>query len=82
MANARKLPSGSWRVRISAGKRNGKYIYESFTAPTKREAERMAAEWAMERESRPESMTVESAIDKYIMLKEPRLSPSTYGGIL
>lgn len=47
MATAKKLPSGAYRVRIfdhyetnTDGER--KAIYQSFTAPTKREAERAA----------------------------------------
>ena len=41
--NARKLPSGSWRARLFLGEdENGKKHYKSFTAATKREAERLA----------------------------------------
>ena len=42
MATAKKLPSGSYRVRVY-DKNTGKY--KSFTAETKKEAELMAAEW-------------------------------------
>ena len=46
MANAKKLPSGSWRVRVYDGKdQNGKDVYKSFTAPTKKQAEYLAAEY-------------------------------------
>ena len=33
---AKKLPSGSYRVRLSVGKdpETGKYVYKSFTADT------------------------------------------------
>jgi hypothetical protein len=41
MATAKKLPSGNYRVRVY-DKSTGKY--KSFTAQTKREAERAAAE--------------------------------------
>lgn len=62
MATAKKLPSGSWRVRTCTdGKRR------SYTAPTKKEAERLAAigeEEEKERASR--SMTVKEALDGYI----------------
>lgn len=37
MAEAHKLPSGSWRAQVYVGKDpNGKRIYESFTADTKK----------------------------------------------
>ena len=40
MATAKKLPSGSWRVQLYAGKTpDGKRRYLSFTANTKKEAE-------------------------------------------
>ena len=44
MAKAKKLPSGSWRCRVySQTNSQGIKQYESFTAPTKRQAEMMAA---------------------------------------
>lgn len=47
MAKAKKLPSGSWRVRVYDGKdAAGKNIYRSFTAATKKQAEFLAAEYA------------------------------------
>ena len=47
MAKAKKLPSGSWRVLQFVGlDADGKRQYKSFTAPTKREAEFLAAEAA------------------------------------
>ena len=58
-----------------------KAIYQSFTAPTKREAERAAAIWAANKTTqRPENITVKAAIDKYITAKETVLSPSTIDG--
>ena len=48
MAKARKLPSGNWRTKIYIGKdSDGKNIYKSFTAETKKESEYMAAEYRM-----------------------------------
>ena len=44
MATARKLPSGNYRCRVYLGKVNGKDAYKSFTAPTKKEAERIKEE--------------------------------------
>lgn len=80
MANAKKLPSGSWRVNAFIGvDENGKQIRRSFTAPTKREAELMAAQYLTKKhhEAAPENMTLGQAIDKYIESKSNILSPST-----
>lgn len=79
MATAKKLPSGNWRVLIYMGKGpDGKREYQSFTAPTKREAELAAAEYAYSRpKNAHENLTVGQAIDKYISTKEAVLSPST-----
>lgn len=79
MATAKKLPSGSWRVQVfSHTDKDGKKIRESFTAPTKREAELKAAEWAgnHKRHNSPE-MLIKDAIKGYINAKEGVLSPST-----
>lgn len=83
MAKAKKLPSGNWNIQVyshtdSAGKR----YYESFTAPTKKEAEFLAAEFKMERErlSDCNRWTLGEAIDNYIELKRPVLSPTTIEG--
>ena len=46
MAKAKKLPSGSWRARAySYTDADGKKHYESFTAPTRAEAELKASEF-------------------------------------
>lgn len=84
MATAKKLPSGSWRVLVFSGygSRNGKKVrlYESFTAPSKREAEAMAAKWNLDRENRLPELTVKKAVDEYISAKTGVLSPSTIRG--
>lgn len=78
MANAKKLPSGNWRVRVCIGKDdNGKYIYKSFTAETKKEAEYLASEFLIKHKEKPSNMTVGDAINKYIASKENILSPTT-----
>lgn len=79
MPTAKKLPSGSWNVRVYSHKdKNGKKIYESFTAPSKREAELMASEWNNKKgRRRIEDLTVYEAIEGYINAKEGVLSPST-----
>lgn len=80
MAKAKKLPSGSWRVRVYEGKNtDGKPSYRSFTAPTKKEAEYAAAQFALHKRASatPENMTVGEAITRYIDTHEQVLSPST-----
>ena len=48
MATAKKLPSGSWRVQLYAGKTpDGKRQYLSFTRPTKKEAEYEALQYQL-----------------------------------
>lgn len=84
MATAKKTPAGNYRCLVFAGyvikdgKRKRKY--ESFTAPTKREAEAMAARWANSRTERPSDMTVLQAVTQYIASRENVLSPSTIRG--
>lgn len=75
MATAKKLPSGNYRVRVY-DKATGKY--KSFTAETKREAERAAAEWLSGKQAKPLSeKTLGDCIDDYIALKSNILSPTT-----
>lgn len=84
MATAKKLPSGSWRVRVYVGKDNsGKNIYKSFTAGTKKEAEYQAAEFVLHKNIKatsPLSMTLGEAMSAYCELKAAVLSPSTMRG--
>ena len=87
MATARKLPSGSWRVRVVdhyenvGGKR--KIVYRSFTSDDpsrsgKAAAERMAADWLCNRDKYAASdLTFGTALDFYIQSKENVLSPTT-----
>lgn len=83
MANAKKLPSGSYRVQVySHTDDTGKRHYESFTAKTKREAERMASDFLQEKDRLSDSRnwTLGEAIDKYIDSKRAILSVSTIQG--
>ena len=82
MPTAKKLPSGSWNVRVfSHVDRYGRKIYESFTASTKRQAELMAAEYkAGKRVAADDDKTVLEAVTGYISAKEGVLSPSTVRG--
>ncbi len=79
MATARKLPSGSWRVQQYIETVDGKRVYKSFTADTKKDAEFAAAEYALnyKHKQEPANMTVGEAIDRYIESKTQILSPST-----
>ena len=96
MAKAKKLPSGSWRCQVyshteeipqSDGSIKKKRIYKSFTcddtsAKGKRKCEQMAAQWAIEKESRSpsEDMLLNDAITSYIQSKENVLSEATITG--
>lgn len=79
MATAKKLPSGSWRAQAYLGRdANGKKIVESFTAPTKKEAELAAAQYVATHQKKDDNhLTVAEAIDRYITSKTPVLSAST-----
>ena len=78
MATAKKLPSGNYRVRVY-DKETGKY--KSFTAPTKREAERMASNYldglVINTDNAP---TFGEAAQTYIDIKSKTLSPTTIQG--
>lgn len=78
MANAKKLPSGNWRVQVSKSV-NGKMIKKSFTASTKKEAEFLAAKWQLEAEDSQDinNITLHDAFIRYIKSKEHLLSPAT-----
>lgn len=84
MPTARKLPSGAYRCLVFAGYEyvdgKKKRKYESFTADTKDEAELMASRWKMNKDDRPENITIEEALKKYIASRENVLSPSTIRG--
>lgn len=78
--NAKKLPSGKYRARLFLGEdENGKKHYKSFTANTKREAEKLALNYEAEMKT-PEKITFKAAMDDYIESKENILSPSTLRG--
>jgi integrase len=81
--SAKKLPSGNWRVNLFLGRdENGKQLFKSFTAPTRKEAEYKAAEFSLthKEKAKPQAMTVGEAIDRYIDSKTAVLSPSTIVG--
>lgn len=78
MATAKKLPSGNYRVRVYDKQTNK---YKSFTAPTKREAERLASDYLDTHEVvATTELTVGQAVEEYIKSKEGVLSPATVRG--
>lgn len=82
MAKAKKLKSGNWRVLVyEYTDENKKRHYKSITAPTKKEAEYQAAEYALNRKSESyEDLTLSEAYQRYIDSKSAVLSPSTIAG--
>ena len=81
MAKAKKLPSGTWRIRICLGKdKNGKYVYKSFTASDKKRCERMAAEYADTHRTVEDGLSFGDAMNAYIESRTAVLSPSTIRG--
>lgn len=80
MAAAKKLPSGSWRCLVYGyTDSNNKRHYKSFTANTKKEAERLAANYAVDKQESiaiPEYILSE-VVEAYCNLKSNVLSPST-----
>jgi len=86
MPKAKKLPSGNWRTRIYIyTDTDSKKHYKSFTASTKKESERLAAEYIFNSEALDDNTTVHNAVSHYISVKEGTLSPTTitsYNSIL
>ncbi len=75
MANAKKIPSGRWRVQVW-DKENGKRI--SFTEDTERKANYAALQWQLEQKRKAKvGMTVGEAVDRYIDGRDGVLSPKT-----
>ncbi len=84
MAKAKKLPSGSYRCQVyDYTDANGKRHYRSFTAPTRKEAELQAAQYALSKTTAntvKHGLTLAEAMDEYIAIKSNILSPSTVRG--
>lgn len=79
MATAKRLPSGTWRVRVySHTDEDGKKHYKSFTASTKKEAERAALEFDPDDDQAAcLDMTLREAMAEYISDRSRTLSPRT-----
>lgn len=82
MPKAKRLPSGSWRCQVYAGKDDsGKRKYKSFTAETKKEAELLAAQFSIDKEIFTEkNLLLRDAMRRYNESKAEVLSPSTLKG--
>lgn len=81
MAKAVELPSGTWRVRVYAGKRpDGRKEYLSICANSEKEANYLASKYEYHHKEivrDPANMTLGEAIDRYIESKDGILSPTT-----
>lgn len=80
MAEAKKLPSGSWRIRIYDNELKKQISFTSDLPGKagKAEAELMAREYQLGRKKKKEQgKTVGECVDEYIDLKENILSPTT-----
>lgn len=78
MATARKLPSGSWRVRVyDYTDSSGAKHYRSITASTKKQAEKLAAEYTGSGDRSTADMTFGECADQFIKRRTPVLSATT-----
>ncbi len=83
MPTAKRLPSGSWRCQVYAGKDDsGKRQYKSFTASTKKEAELLAAQFSINKEifEDKNNPLFKDAMSHYNNVKSNVLSPATIRG--
>lgn len=75
--NARKTKAGTWHITAYVGKVNGKKVYKSITADTKRDCELKATEYINHHPIDGSDLTVRQALFNYVESKEHVLSPST-----
>ena len=81
MANAKQMPSGNWRVQIYLGiNKEGKKEKKSITAPTRWQAEMLAAKFIQNMQLAKSRFTIAQAVRDYIDSKKNVLSPSTVYG--
>ena len=78
MAKAKQLPSGMWRIQPHKTI-DGKYYRTSITAPTRKEAERLAANWEVEQDiQEKQKESLKAVFESYIKTcKAQGLSSST-----
>lgn len=87
MAEPHKLPSGAWRVSLYLGKTpDGRQIRKSITARTRAECcflrDEALAEIDKGNNIKSGEQTISEAINKYIEIKRPILSPTTIRGYI
>lgn len=82
MATKVEKRNGNYRARVSYVDECGKQKFKSFTAPTAKEANYLAAQYELERthKSKPENVTLREAMERFIDNRENILSPSTVDG--
>ena len=82
MAKAKKLPSGSWRVRVTdpATKKSKSFTSKDPTIKGKRQVEAEAALWLRDARYELEHPPFRELCDEYIESKVPVLSPTTISG--
>lgn len=82
MAKAKKQKNGKWRCLVyDYADSDKKKHYKSFTADTKKQAELLAAQYALtKKDNRDNDLSLAEAFDKYIKMKYNVLSPSTIRG--
>ena len=71
MAKAKKQKNGKWRCLVfDYTDADKKKHYKSFTADTKKQAELLAAQYALiKKDNRDNDLTLADAFDKYIKMK-------------
>lgn len=77
MASPKKLPSGSYRIRVYLGKVDGKEKFASVTARTRREAQLKAIRFTGRAE---DTIRFGEAAERYLDAKSNILSPNTIRG--
>lgn len=85
MAKAKRLPSGNYNVSVyDYTDENGKRRYKSFTAPTLKEVNFLAAQYQLnkKKEKQENTIRVGEGIDEYLKARSDVLSPSTYKNYL
>lgn len=82
MANAKKLPSGSWRVRVKdpASGKTKSFTSKDKTMKGKRKVETEAALWLHAAQHAVDHPPFKTMCDEYIESKAPVLSPTTIAG--
>lgn len=83
MPKIEKLPSGSFRMRITIGTtKEGKVVRKSITATTRKELKAKAAVYMSEHKAPLNEVTVQKATDAFIESCTATLSPSTVRGYI